>query len=136
MPEHTILIRDARIVDGSGSPWRYGDVALEGDRISAVAPPGAIPTENCAEVVDASGHVVCPGFVDILSHSILSLMVDGRSVSKISQGVTTEVMGEAWTPAPSGGRISADLPVHQFTQLLDPAWAERMAPWKPFSRLA
>ena len=132
MANNTVLIRNARIVDGSGSPWRYGDVALAGDRIAAIAPPGAIPTENYAEVVDAGDHVVCPGFVDILSHSILSLMVDGRSVSKISQGVTTEVMGEAWTPAPFGGRISADLPIHQFTQLLDPAWAERMTTWKRF----
>ncbi len=132
MPDNTVLIRNARIVDGSGTPWRYGDVALSGDRISAVAPRGAIAKENCAEVVDASGQVVCPGFVDILSHSILSLMVDGRSLSKISQGVTTEVMGEGWTPAPVGGRISADLPVHQFTQLLDPSWAERMASWDRF----
>lgn len=132
MPNETTLIRNARIVDGSGSPWRYGDVALAGDRIAAVAPPGAIPVDSCAAVVDACGQVVCPGFVDILSHSILSLMVDGRSLSKIAQGVTTEVMGEGWTPAPVGGRISPELPTHQFSQLLDPAWAERMSTWKRF----
>ncbi len=132
MTDKTVLIRNARIVDGTGSPWRNGDVTLTGDRIAAIAPPGAIPTENCDEIVDASGLVVCPGFIDILSHSILSLMVDGRSVSKISQGVTTEVMGEGWTPAPFGGRINDDLPIHQFTQLLDPAWAERMTSWKRF----
>ncbi len=132
MPNETTLIRNARIVDGSGSPWRYGDVALAGDRITAVAPPGAIPSDSCAEVVDAAGQVVCPGFVDILSHSILSLMVDGRSLSKIAQGVTTEVMGEGWTPAPVGGRISPELPTHQFSQLLDPAWSERMRTWSRF----
>ena len=132
MPNETTLIRNARIVDGSGSPWRYGDVTLAGDRITAVAPPGAIPSDSCAEVVDAAGQVVCPGFVDILSHSILSLMVDGRSLSKIAQGVTTEVMGEAWTPAPVGGRISPELPTHQFSQLLDPAWSERMRRWSRF----
>ena len=59
-------------------------------------------------------------------------MVDGRSLSKISQGVTTEVMGEGWTPAPFGGRISAELPIHQFSRLLDPAWAERMPTWSHF----
>ena len=132
MANATTLIRNARIVDGSGSPWRFGDVALTGDRIAAVAPPGAIPVDSCAELVDAAGHVVCPGFVDILSHSILSLMVDGRSLSKIAQGVTTEVMGEGWTPAPVGGRISPELPAHQFSQLLDPAWAKRMRRWKRF----
>ncbi len=137
MSNDSVLIHNAQIVDGSGSPWRYGDVVLVGERIAAVAPPGAIPVENCAEVVDASGHVVCPGFVDILSHSILSLMVDGRSLSKISQGVTTEVMGEDWTPAPFGGRLSVEaksgashLPIHQFSQLLDPVWAERMLTWR------
>ena len=132
MANATTLIRNARIVDGTGSPWRFGDVALTGDRIAAVAPPGAIPVDSCAELVDAAGHVVCPGFVDILSHSILSLMVDGRSLSKIAQGVTTEVMGEGWTPAPVGGRISSELPTHQFSKLLDPAWAERMGRWKRF----
>lgn len=84
MSDQTTLIRNARIVDGTGSPWRYGDIALANDRITAVAPPGSIPTGNFAEIVDAGGHVVCPGFIDILSHSILSLMVDGRSVSKIA----------------------------------------------------
>ncbi len=132
MPKETTLIRNARIVDGSGSPWRYGDVALAGERIAAVAPPSAISSDSCAEVVDAAGQVVCPGFVDILSHSILSLMVDGRSLSKIAQGVTTEVMGEGWTPAPVGGRINPELPTHQFSQLLDPAWSERMRTWSRF----
>jgi len=132
MANATTLIRNGRIVDGSGSPWRFGDVALTGDRIAAVAPPGAIPVDSCAELVDAAGHIVCPGFVDILSHSILSLMVDGRSLSKIAQGVTTEVMGEGWTPAPVGGRDSPELPTHQFSQLLDPAWAARMGRWMRF----
>lgn len=132
MSNQITLIRNAWVVDGSGSPWRYGDVALAGDRIAAMAPANSIPVENCAEVVDADGHVVCPGFVDILSHSILPLLVDGRSLSKIAQGVTTEVMGEGWTPAPVGGRISQERPVHQFTQLLDPAWADRMANWTRF----
>lgn len=130
--DYSVLIRNAQVIDGTGNPWQYGDVALSGERIAAVAPPGAIPAENCAQVVDASGHVVCPGFVDILSHSILPLMVDGRSLSKIAQGVTTEVMGEGWTPAPFGGRLDADLPKHQFTSLLDPSWAEQMPTWTRF----
>lgn len=126
------LIRNARIVDGSGSPWRRGDVLLSGDRIAQVAPPGSLPGQDCVETVDAAGMVVCPGFVDILSHSIVPLMVDGRSLSKISQGVTTEIMGEGWTPAPVGGRFRADLPTHQFTRLLDPEWRERVPTWTRF----
>jgi N-acyl-D-aspartate/D-glutamate deacylase len=104
-----VLIRGARVVDGSGSPWFYGDVALSGERIASIAPAGSIPSESAAEVVDAEGMVVCPGFIDIQSHSIVPLMVDGRCLSKITQGITTEIMGEAWTPAPIGGRNMDEL---------------------------
>ena len=103
---YTTLIRGARIVDGSGDPWRYGDVALVGDRIAALAPPGRLAAEGADEIVDATGLVVAPGIIDIQSHSIVALMRDGRSLSKITQGVTTEIMGEVWTPAPFGGRIA------------------------------
>lgn len=102
-----ILIRGARVVDGTGNPWRWGDVAVAGDKIAAVAPAGVIPPENAREVVEAAGMVVCPGFIDIQSHSIRAFLTDGRSLSKVTQGVTTEIMGELWTPAPQGGRRSA-----------------------------
>ena len=101
-----VLIRGARVVDGTGNPWRYGDVALAGDRIAAIAPPGHIARESAGEVVEAAGMVVCPGFIDILSHSIIPLMHEPRALSKITQGVTTEIMGESWTPAPVGGRFT------------------------------
>ena len=100
------LIRGARIIDGTGDPWRYGDVALTGGRIAAITPPGRIEAANAREVIEATGLVVSPGFIDIQSHSIVPLMRDGRCLSKITQGVTTEIMGEVWTPAPFGGRIS------------------------------
>ncbi len=103
MSSYDTLIRGARLVDGTGNPWRHADVALAGDRIAAVAPAGRIAPERASEVVEAEGHVICPGFIDIQSHAILPLMIDGRCVSKITQGVTTEIMGEAWTPAPVGG---------------------------------
>jgi len=126
-----ILIRNARAVDGTGSPWFYGDVAIEGDRIGAIAPAGRLDPANAAEVVDAAGHVVCPGFIDIQSHSIIPLMQDPHCLSKITQGVTTEIMGEAWTPAPFGGEITD--PVRGsllFTGL--PDWSERIRTWTRF----
>jgi dihydroorotase/N-acyl-D-amino-acid deacylase len=126
-----ILITGGRIIDGTGNPWRYGDVAIQGDRIVDVAPPAQIRPEQAREVVDAHGMVVCPGFIDIQSHSILTLMRDGRSLSKITQGVTTEIMGEAWTPAPFGGQI--DDPLGNALVVQDAtAWAERAREWRRF----
>lgn len=103
MPD-SALITGARLVDGTGSPWVYADVALSAGRVAAIAPPGRLDRSAAAEIVDARGLVVCPGFIDIQSHSIAAFMSDGRSLSKVTQGVTTEIMGELWTPAPFGGR--------------------------------
>jgi N-acyl-D-amino-acid deacylase len=106
MPTHfDTLITGARIIDGSGNPWFRGDVAISGDSLAAITPPGQISPRQAAAVISpGADHVVCPGFIDIQSHSIAPLMMDGRCLSKITQGVTTEIMGEAWTPAPVGGR--------------------------------
>ena len=125
-----ILIRGGRIIDGSGNPWYYGDVALKGERVVEVASPGVLRVEDATEVVDAIGLVVCPGFIDIQSHSILPLMRDGRCISKITQGVTTEVMGETWTPTPVGGRIEAALGSGAVAEV--PEWAERSQSWRRF----
>ncbi len=100
-PEYDLLIAGGRIVDGSGNAWFYGDVAVAGDRISRVAPRGVIPRESADRVVDASGYVVSPGFIDIQSHSRGAFLNgDGRVVSKVTQGITTEIMGEGSTNAP------------------------------------
>ena len=132
MSEYDVLIHGARIVDGTGNPWFYGDLALRGQQIAAIAPPNSIPHENVADVVDGSGMVACPGFIDILSHAILPLMVDGRCLGKITQGVTTEVMGEGWTPAPFGGKLDiADVKRQPLTAAI-PDWVERMQTWTRF----
>jgi N-acyl-D-aspartate/D-glutamate deacylase len=132
MPDYDTLIRHARLVDGTGNPWRHADVALAGDRVAAIAPPGRIDPTLARDVVDAAGHVVAPGFIDLQSHAILPLMIDGRCLSKITQGVTTEVMGEAWTPAPVGGRNAEPLEGSLFEHRLDPVWYERAATWTRF----
>lgn len=132
MADYDVLIHGARVVDGTGNPWFYGDVALRGEKVAAVAPPGAIARENAAGVVDGTGMVVCPGFIDILSHAILPLMVDGRCLSKITQGITTEVMGEGWTPAPFGGKIEIARVTRQPLTQQIPEWVERMQTWTRF----
>ncbi len=133
MTSFDTLIRNARVVDGSGNPWFHADVAIAGDRIAAVAQSGSIPAENCREVLDAGGKVLAPGFIDIQSHSIMPLMTDGRCLSKITQGVTTEIMGEAWTPAPVGGRFLEPLRNSIVGERLPSEWRERMLGWSRFA---
>jgi dihydroorotase/N-acyl-D-amino-acid deacylase len=133
MSTFDILIRNARVVDGTGNPWFYGDVALTGDRIAAITPPGQIAAEQVGETVDATGMVVCPGFIDIQSHAIMGLMYDGRCLSKITQGITTEIMGEAWTPAPMGGRVDYNEAIVNSAFLKKmPEWVERIKGWANF----
>ncbi|MCZ6633859.1 MAG: D-aminoacylase [bacterium] len=131
MLEVDVLIRGAKVVDGSGNPWFYGDVGLRGEQIAEITPPGRIGSEQAGEVVAAEGMVVCPGFIDIQSHSIVSLMQDGRCLSKITQGVTTEIMGEAWTPAPFGGRIETPIGNPVFANKF-PEWVEKARTWQRF----
>jgi N-acyl-D-amino-acid deacylase len=124
-----VLIRGARVVDGTGNPYFYADLALSGDRIAAIAPPGHLAGAEAGEVVEAAGKVVCPGFIDIQSHSLRPLYQDGRSLSKVTQGVTTEILGELWTPAPLGGRRS--LP--QLIEQMPAEAAERVPTWQRFA---
>lgn len=126
-----VVIRGARIIDGMGTPWRYGDLALVGDRIVARTPPGMIPVDAVREVIDATGLIACPEFIDIQSHSIVPLMLDGRCLSKVTQGVTTEIMGEAWTPAPFGGLLTAPFANNLSGERLA-EWEERARGWNRF----
>jgi N-acyl-D-amino-acid deacylase len=123
-----LLISDARIVDGCGNPWFRGDLLVRGERIAQIAPPGSLARATAAERVDAGGRVLCPGFIDILSHAILPLMRDGRCLSKIAQGVTTEIMGESWTPGPIGGQNQP----RPFPPYVPAEWGERQQEWTRF----
>jgi N-acyl-D-amino-acid deacylase len=95
-----LLLVGGRLVDGSGNAWRYADIGIAGDRITAVAPPGRLDRARALEVVDVTGRVVAPGFIDLNGQSDGTFMTDGSALSKIFQGVTTEIMGESNTPAP------------------------------------
>lgn len=132
MANYDVLITGAQVVDGTGNPWFYGDVAIKGDRIAAITRPDEISREQVASVVDATGMVVCPGFIDILSHSIVPLMVDARCLSKITQGVTTEIMGEDATPAPYGGREDQSSFIRSVMLQLAPEWKEVIPTWTHF----
>ena len=128
------LITGGRVIDGTGNPWFFGDVALSGDRIAKIAPQGTIDPASATTVIDATGHVVAPGFIDIQSHSIVPLLLDPRSLSKVTQGVTTEIMGELWTPAPVGGEITDPLNGTLLYRLPDDAQQEWMATARTWTR--
>lgn len=105
---YDVVILGGKIVDGSGNPWYYGDVGIKGDRITAVTPAGALTSAGAGKRIDAKGMVIAPGFIDIQGQSDEQLTTgDGRVISKITQGVTTEILGEGETPAPVNDKILA-----------------------------
>jgi N-acyl-D-amino-acid deacylase len=102
--EFDFVIRGGRLVDGTGSPWVRADVAIRGDRIAAIGRGDY----RARRTVEATGKIVCPGFIDMHAHSEYGLMADGRGLSKITQGVTIEVLGEHLSGGPVLGRAEDD----------------------------
>jgi N-acyl-D-aspartate/D-glutamate deacylase len=115
-----LLIRGGDVIDGSGAPPRRADVAVRDGRITAVGPQSAATARR---VIDAGGHVVAPGFIDIKTHSDWTLPLNPRAESKVRQGVTTEVVGHC------GFSVAPVLPgrVDALQEYLGPS-----APWLPF----
>jgi N-acyl-D-amino-acid deacylase len=86
-----IIIKGGTVYDGSGRPPRRADVGIKGDRIAAV---GNLSRGSAAQIIDATDQAVAPGFINMLSHSESSLIVDPRSLSELKQGITTQIFGE------------------------------------------
>jgi dihydroorotase/N-acyl-D-amino-acid deacylase len=103
---YDLLIRGGRVVDGTGSPWLRADVLVSGQRIAAV---GLLPGVTARDTIDATGLVVSPGWIDMLGHSEYPLLADGRALSKITQGITSEITGEVTSVVPMNGRTLHEL---------------------------
>jgi N-acyl-D-amino-acid deacylase len=94
---YDIVIKNGMVYDGMGGKPRQGDVGVKGDRIVAV---GNLKSAKATTVVDANGLAVAPGFINMLSWAVDDLVVDGRSMGDIKQGVTTEIFGEGDSMGP------------------------------------
>src|SRR5947208_3180176 len=110
---YDLVLKGGWIIDGSGNPRYRGDVAIRGERIAGV---GFLSGAAARETVDVRGLVVAPGFIDMMGQSEINVLIDNRVLSKITQGITTEVTGEGGSVAP-------------LTDKLVPADSDAMKKW-------
>ena len=104
--DYDFIIKNGRIIDGTGNPWVSGDLAIRGGRIAKI---GKLERARAERVIDAHGLVVSPGFIDMLGQSEMALLIDNRAISKLSQGITTEITGEGGSIAPQDELTLAQL---------------------------
>lgn len=119
---YDFIIRNARIIDGAGSPWQRGDVAVSGEKIAAV---GRISSGKAGKSIDAEDMVVCPGFIEIHGHSDATLLINPLAESSIHQGVTTECTGNCGHSLFPVNSNSLDMVRNQFTSFVpeyDVSW--------------
>jgi dihydroorotase/N-acyl-D-amino-acid deacylase len=116
---YDIVIRNARIVDGTGSPWYAGDIGIRGGRVAAI---GRLTDAPARRTIDARGMVAAPGFIDMLGQSELTILVNPHLPSKIYQGITTEITGEGSSIAPIDNvLVQADRVTYQHYGV-EPTW--------------
>jgi N-acyl-D-amino-acid deacylase len=101
-PDYDIIIRNGRVVDGTGRSVFNADVAINGDRVARIA---NLRGAQAKRTIDARGQVVAPGFIDMLGQSEQFLLIDPRAMSKVMMGVTTEITGEGESIAPLNDHI-------------------------------
>ena len=116
---YDLLIRNGIVYDGSGRPGRRADVAIRADRVVAL---GDLASATASSQIDAAGQAVAPGFINVLSWATESLIIDGRGMSDIKQGVTLEIFGEGTSGGPLNETMKADLRKRQRDYTYDIDW--------------
>ncbi|MGH9931328.1 MAG: D-aminoacylase, partial [Pyrinomonadaceae bacterium] len=114
-----VIIRGGNVYDGTGRPPIRADVGIKGDRLAAI---GNLSTATAPTVIDARGLAVAPGFINMLSWSTESLIVDGHSQSELRQGVTTQIFGEGWSMGPLNERMKRRVIAEQGDIKYDIEW--------------
>ncbi|HEY6139981.1 MAG TPA: D-aminoacylase [Thermoanaerobaculia bacterium] len=117
-PRYDTVIRNVEIYDGSGAAARHGDVAISGDRIAAV---GVVDGSGKTEI-DGHGLAAAPGFINVMSQSTESLIADGRGMSDVKQGVTTEILGEGESAGPLSPAMKKEAVEYQTDIKYDVEW--------------
>src|SRR6185503_979834 len=107
-----VVVRGGTVYDGTGAPGRRADVGIRGDQIAAIGDLSSIPATTA---IDATGLAVAPGFVNMLSWSTESLLIDGRSQGELREGVTTQIFGEG----NSMGPLTAEMKRRMIEQMGD-----------------
>jgi N-acyl-D-amino-acid deacylase len=116
---YDVIIRGGAVYDGTGRPGVRADVGIRGDRIAAV---GNLRRATAETVIDARGLAVAPGFINMLSWSTESLIIDGRSQGEVRQGVTTQIMGEGWSMGPLNEEMKRRMKEDQGDLKFDIEW--------------
>ena len=99
---YDVVIYNGRLIDGSGNPWLYADVAIRNGKIVKI---GKIDPKSAKRSIDAKGMAVAPGFIDLHTHTDMPILADGNGESAVRQGVTLDVVGESSTVAPLKGGV-------------------------------
>ena len=122
MAIYDVAIRGGRVVDGAGNPWYYSDIGVRDGKIVRI---GSISASDADKVIDAGGLVVCPGFIDLHTHSDVTVLADGDAQSKVRQGVTLDVIGESNSVGPVEGPAAGEYREEQLLRYgVDVTWTD------------